>query len=472
MEDDPNNKLDPNDIIRHNFDTEDAEDVKAEIHRLYNRKRIGLKASYTRCYNALTRVMSATMYGRRSPEEEGDFDTTRSTREQLESYYHKLTLAYEKLSLLHERVLEINLDVKNTPMYQAEAEKINNDFKDIDVNYSGLRRALSSQQPTQETQAETTNTTVKPMTALEPEILSFENNPIEMNSWLISYRAYSRASKFHKLPNEEQFAFIKKRMHIEVWQYILQKMGPDTPVFHEDEQHNTSAFLDMSVFDLICEAFEVKYPIITRRLEFFNSKRQGNQSFTDWFSKLKEMQFSAAISEMRPDEILIMRICTGIEDQAVLDRILQIPNEDFKLEEVQRLCVRAESAKNFQKQMKPQSQQSYYTGKTNYQKAKQQEWTEKYAPKQETNNDTNDEKQKHFDRLKKEKLCFRCGELFQNSNHKQGCPKRNSTCQNCGKPGHTQAVCATPKTKKHNTRHTTSYTMTKEDEQTTDSDSE
>ena len=478
---------DPDDIIRE-IDTKNRKEVDDEIVRLWQRKRVALQGHYTRKRNILKRLMISAMFGRTDPNDEGQFDHTTTMREQLHEAKTKLDFTYSKLGHLYDRVNELNPENAEHEDSKALAKtiaKTETDFDEMEIQYGTLRYKLIQQQPPKAPQTEATNTTVKPMTALEPEILSFDNNPIEMNSWLTSYRAYSRASKFQNLTIEEQHAFIKKRMTIEVWQSILQNMSLDTPVFHEDEQHNAtnlnttqnnaSAFLEISVFDLIHEAFQIKYPLITRRYEFFNSKRQGNQSFTDWFSKLKEMQFSAAISEMRPDEILIMRICTGIEDQDVLDRILQIPNEDFKLEEVQRLCVRAESAKNFQKQMKPQSQQSYYTGKTNYQKAKLQEWKEKHAPKQETNNDTNNDTDKHFDRLKKDNRCFRCGKTRHEAMSQ--CKATNAICRRCSRRGHFDQVCgastgAIPKTPKQNTRHTANYINTKEKEQTSDSDSE
>ncbi len=98
------------DVIR-KIDTDNQEQVAEEIVRLWNRKRIGFKANFTRCVNTLTRVMSGAMNGRNNPEEDGDLDTSRSTRDSLEANYQKLVAAYEKLSILQERVMEINFHV-------------------------------------------------------------------------------------------------------------------------------------------------------------------------------------------------------------------------------------------------------------------------------------------------------------------------------------------------------------------------
>ena len=64
--------------------------------------------------------MISAMYGRDNPEEEGPFDTTRSTKDNIISLYNKCKEAYEKLSLLHERVLEINMNTPDNKAYQDE----------------------------------------------------------------------------------------------------------------------------------------------------------------------------------------------------------------------------------------------------------------------------------------------------------------------------------------------------------------
>ena len=259
----------------------------------------------------------------------------------------------------------------------------------------------------------------------------------------------------------DQKAFVRKSLHPEIWTAIHQSMNEDTPIYNEDK--NASSFQEMSVFDLIKDQFDIKYPIITRRLEFFNSKRQGNQSFSDWYAKLRQMAYSAAIEDMRTDEILIMRICTGINDQTVLDRILAIPNEDFKLEEIHRLCVRSESARNFQKLSHQKSQSTHFTSKTNYQNKKKEDWASKYGKNGKTSTEkpkvTNgkDYLNKKLDDLAKKNRCFRCGK----ERHKdmKECKATNATCNKCQKKGHLSPVCgaSTGAIPKNFTRHTTSH---------------
>ena len=97
------------------------------------------------------------------------------------------------------------------------------------------------------------------------------------------------------------------------------------------------------------------------------------------------MAWSASISDMGLNDILLMRIATGINDSSMLEKILAVPREEFHIEEIHRLCVRSESARNFQKHMKPQ-QQSHYTSKTNYQNKKKEDWANKYGKNNDKRN--------------------------------------------------------------------------------------
>ena len=134
---------DPYDIIR-DIDTDKQSDVVREIDRLWNRKRIGLKASFTRNCNTLKRIMVSAMFGRDNPEEEGPFDTTRSTKDNIISSYNKCQAAYEKLSLLHERVLEINMNTTDNKVYQDETGRIYTAFNDVETNYGALKTKILS----------------------------------------------------------------------------------------------------------------------------------------------------------------------------------------------------------------------------------------------------------------------------------------------------------------------------------------
>ena len=460
---------DQDDIIR-NINQNDAAAVIAEMGRLWNKKRVALLGHFTRRKNALNRLMISTMFGAEEPEEADNFDYSTTTREQLHKAKTDLDESYEKLGRLYDRIHELNpqnADHENTKHYKATINVGETTYENIQITYGTLKYKLIQNQ--QQNQPQVPEAQFKPVQALKPNTdLSFDHNPTELENFIQQFTAYFNASKMERLPIPEAQAFLRQGVATPIWTSIQDEVSDEVPVLENPLRRH-----EVSCMSLIRRQFQIKYPLITRRYEFMTYERAGNMTFTDFFSNLKNMAQAAQMETMTQNDYLIYRIICGINQKEATDKLLSIPQDNFNLEEIKRIAESMEAAKNYKEAITPKTKSAIaFHTKTNYQKDKQHKWIEKYAPKQKTNNDANDEKKKHFDRLKKEKLCYRCGESFQNNDHKQGCPKRNATCRNCGQPGHIQAVCATPKTTRQNTRHTTSYTITQEDEQTTDSDSD
>ena len=222
-----------------------------------------------------------------------------------------------------------------------------------------------------------------------------------------------------KLPIPEAQAFLCQGIATPIWTSIQDEVSDEVPVLESPLRRH-----EISCMSLIRRQFQIKYPLIPRRYEFMTYERAGNMTFTDFFSNLKNMAQAAQMETMTQNDYLIYRIICGINQKEATDKLLSITQDNFNLEEIKRIAESMEAAKNYKKAITPKNKpaKTAYHKKTNYQQTKQ------HAPKHETKNDTNNEAKKHFDRLKKQNLCFRCREDFQNNNHKQGCPHRNSTC--------------------------------------------
>jgi hypothetical protein len=186
--------------------------------------------------------------------------------------------------------------------------------------------------------------------------------------------------------------------------------------------------------------------------------RTAIQTFTDFFSNLKNLAQAAQMEEMTQNNNLIYRIICGINHKESMDKLLSIPQDNFNLEEIRRMAESMEAAQNYKQAITPNKAERDtnncdLTSNTNYQRQKRQNWTNKHSP-ESTNNVA--KPSTIFDKLKKENRCFRCGK----PNHQVGetCPHRNTVCRNCQSPGHLAAVCGKPP-KQNNTRHTTNYTF-------------
>ena len=98
---------------------------------------------------------------------------------------------------------------------------------------------------------------------------------------------------------------------------------------------------------IIEEAFQVRYPLIMRRFNFFKYERKGTQTYSDFHAKLQEMATAANLENLDMNDYFLFRLIVGLNDPKTVDKILSIPATDFNLEEVHRVAVQCESARNY-----------------------------------------------------------------------------------------------------------------------------
>ena len=124
-------------------------------------------------------------------------------------------------------------------------------------------------------------------------------------------------------------------------------------------------------------------------------------------------------------DYLCFRIVAGLNDSKTVDKILSIPAHDFTLEEVNRVAVACESARNHSSLHSKNVSNKVF---------------DKKNPNQ--NSTSPQEKRKA---LKQQGKCICCGK----NNHPKGetCPHRATVCHICGIKDHISPVCTQTGTK-------------------------
>ena len=174
-----------------------------------------------------------------------------------------------------------------------------------------------------------------------------------------------------------------------------------------------------------------------RRYRFFTYERLGNQTFTDFFAKLQELSTAANLEEMEMNDYLIFRVIAGINDSKSVDKLLSIPQQEFTLEEINRIAVQCEAANNYSLGSKA------VANKVSHKKPQQPEAQSpvKTGSMTKTRNDfLHLSGAAKITALKEHGLCIRCGQKM----HQDGipCPHLATQCHRCGTRGHISPVCA------------------------------
>ena len=406
---------DPDGIIRQ-INEADGNACQAEIKRLWQKRK-----GYLTAFNLSCRGLEMLMNSAKGAH--GVFDRSPGTHQAIERERERLEQRYERLQLLHRRVFELNLVDDDKARYQEAIDKVFDSFKGISEMLSEFMRKLlptNEAQPGNNVAAHQGN--VRPMTALKPSFeLSFDNSPTELACWMDQFRAYFEASKLNQLDVQQQQAFLRQGIHADVWTAIQQRITIATPVFRNPNDLNED-----SCESYIEDAFQIRYPLIMRRYKFFTYKRKGNQTFTNFFAKLKELATAAQLENMDQNDYLIFRVLVGIDDPTSVDKLLAIPSNDFNLEEVHRVATACEAAKNY----------SAINSKTGH------NVSQKISYKKNSNNPHQQTTgiNAKLKALKQQGKCIRCGRQAHPKGEK--CPHLLTKCHNCGITGHISPVCA------------------------------
>ena len=415
----------PDDIFR-DIDLDNQEDVDEEIHRL-TRKRIGFRASFTSIVNSINNLITA------SRGDNGAVNKSQANKEALLRAREKLEVRYEKLQALNNRQLVITQDeevedLRDAGTYQGNIDNAAERYNQVIRDLAKLNLEIQPQQNWNDNNHHNEQPNqLKPIQALKPSfILSFDNSPTELATWGTQFLSYFEASKLQNLPVTQQQAFLRQGLHPDVWSSIQHKINNQTPVFL-----NPFALEEESCQGFIEEAFQIQYPLIMRRYELFTYKRQGNQTFTNFYAKLKEQAGAAQLDQMDMNDYLIFLVIAGVNDMKIKDKILSIPRKEFNLEEVHRVASACEAAKNHSILSSDSTKNSVQiANKISVRKTLKK-------PKFQNSGIVGTAK---IEAMKNQGLCIRCTMPRHDSNEK--CPHLKTDCHYCGAIGHIQKACS------------------------------
>ena len=425
---------DPDDIFR-DIDLDNQDDVEEENIRLV-KKRKAYRSNFTLSINSIANQITASRF------QNGAVNRSQANRESLKRAREKLEVRYERLQALNSRQLEITQDeaegettvnnvtyaAREAGYYQgnidAAAERYNQIIRDL----AQLDEALQPQPNWNDNNHNEHHNHLKPIIALKPEYtLSFDNTPTELNTWSISFRSYFDASKFDTLPVVQQQAFLRQGLKPDVWTAIKHKINDDTPVFS-----NPLALEEDSCQKFIENAFQIRYPLIMRRYKFFTYERKGNQTVTNFRAKLRELAAAAQLEQMGQNDYLIFRMIAGINDSHTADKLLSIPQADFNLEEVERVALTCEAAKNYSI-ISPDTvkNQAHIVNKISVRKdlkkPQYQDFKQLTGPSK-------------IEAMIDQGLCIRCTLPMHKADEK--CPHLKTECFHCGVTGHLKKACS------------------------------
>ena len=122
--------------------------------------------------------------------------------------------------------------------------------------------------------------------------------PAELEHWQRSFTTYFSTSNAKELDLVSQQQFMFSCLDAELANYVRTKIEDTTRVLGDAP----------SLTATLKERFALKYPIFTRRLQYFSFKQNQGQSYSDFRSKLSELRKQADLESLTADQLEVFRI--------------------------------------------------------------------------------------------------------------------------------------------------------------------
>ncbi|CAB4045721.1 Hypothetical predicted protein, partial [Paramuricea clavata] len=229
-------------------------------------------------------------------------------KEDIRKYFRKI----ESLTLIIQ-----DLDPLNASKYDADLTK--DGERSDEVIHALSKAAKTVTMPTADSRRHPGTFSRRINESLKPAILSKDASPTEMRHWIDAFKSYYSSNDMDSFSVQERQSYFKILLDVDLRTRIMAKMSDDTDVFGND-----------GCIDLLEKDFLARYPLFSRRLDFFQSQQRPGQAFTDFLAKLKEMSKLADLEKLSVEEIFVFCALRGTTDSDLLDDLLELQDKTLK----------------------------------------------------------------------------------------------------------------------------------------------
>ena len=140
-----------------------------------------------------------------------------------------------------------------------------------------------------------------------PDILTKDTSPIEFRKFPRNFIVYYKESYMERALPEGQKHYLLKCLDAELGERMLAITDATTPIFDIDGNPTKSCFA------LLKEEFHRRFPVNNRRKDFF-LQSQGQQQFTAYIDKLRNMAVKADLSNATAEDLIVVMGIVGCKD--------------------------------------------------------------------------------------------------------------------------------------------------------------
>jgi hypothetical protein len=179
--------------------------------------------------------------------------------------------------------------------------------------------------------------------ALKPDKLTRDFNPTEFRSWVRKFRAFYTTSHLERCTIEEQQCYFYAYIDVHLETKLKTVIRVTTPIFGDTD----------SCISALTEEFLLKYPLFSRRLDFFRCQQTPKQPFSDFIVNLKQKGDEADLADLTVDELYMFRYVCGCTNEKLQEKLLKLNNPT--LEDMEHEILNYKIAQNAIKSIEKES---------------------------------------------------------------------------------------------------------------------
>ena len=390
------------------FKTEEAEWLRK------TRSLSGLKGHLTRQLVTLDKVLPRVV---NSP--------SQAALDSLTSASKKMNEAFTKLEELASELMEeseFDEDYTTIEKYLGEADTLYKKYTEATLDAfaqaTALRAVPQPPPPPGAAAAAAAPRQERPriVEALRPDKLGKEATPVELRQWIARIKAFFSASGLDKCDINEQKAHFRACLESKLEAKLTLKIDNALEVLQE---------VDTSCLNVLRKEFKLKYPLFSRRMDYFYTKKKPGETPTEWSARLRAMADEADVEHLTVDQIHLFRLVAGVDDARLREKLMDLA--DPTEQQVEQLIASFEANQHASNSLTGGAAAAAASA---YKKKSGQQGGEK----------------KRLTREEMKGRCFGCGQPDYKPGHE--CPAKELICRNCSKKGHKSWVCQSPSKKK------------------------
>ena len=166
------------------------------------------------------------------------------------------------------------------------------------------------------------NERVKPNEALKPDTLLKTYTPVELRTWIESYKAYYTGSHFEKATVPERQAYFIKCLDSYLQNHVRSKIDTDTPVFKDPNNPEK-----LSCIQVLEDYFLLTYPLVARRFDLFSHKQATGESFLEFKTKMCAKANEADLEKLSKEDLLAFLLIAGTSNEKLQRKFLTLKDD-------------------------------------------------------------------------------------------------------------------------------------------------